>query len=70
MPIKAEKQRSAIAMDSMSTKAAAAVLASQTRAFGNKYSKLSLQHATDAFLRAKEDLLRKSEANENAAASG
>jgi hypothetical protein len=50
-------------MDAMSTKMAADVLATETRAFGNASAKLSLQTATDAFLRAKEALQQRSAAN-------
>jgi len=60
MPIVEKDRNTFLASEAMSTKAAAAALASQTRAFGNKYAKLSLQHATDSFLRAKEEFLQRS----------
>jgi hypothetical protein len=60
MPIVEKNGNTVLASEAMSTKAAAAVLASQTRAFGNKYAKLSLQHATASFLQAKEAFLQKS----------
>jgi len=43
-----------VAQDEMSTTMAQAVLGEETRAFGNKAAKLSLQTATAAFLHAKQ----------------
>lgn len=44
-----------LAAESFSTKAAQEVLASQTKAFGNKAAKLQLQMATAAFVQAKQN---------------
>ena len=45
-----------MAQDQMSTAMAQAILAEETRAFGNKAAKLSLQTATAAFVHAKQAL--------------
>jgi hypothetical protein len=54
MPIRTEKQTSAMAMDSLSTKASQNVLTSRARAFGNDAQLRQLQSASAAFLRAKQ----------------
>ena len=55
------------ASEARSTRAAADVLAAETKAFGNASAKLSLQMATDNFLRAKEAFLKRAVTNENIA---
>jgi hypothetical protein len=67
MPIIAKDRDTVLASEAMSTKAAADVLASQTRAFGNASAKLSLQIATDKFQRAKETFLQRAAADESMA---
>jgi hypothetical protein len=54
MPTKTKSESPSLALDHLSTKAAQAVLAAETRAFGNTAAKLSLQTATAAFAHAKQ----------------
>jgi hypothetical protein len=56
MAISKEFRKTVLVTESLSTKAAQDVLASQTRAFGNKAAKLQLQMATSAFVQAKQRL--------------
>jgi hypothetical protein len=54
MPVRERNGNRVIAQDQMSTAMAQAILAEETRAFGNKAAKLSLQTATAAFVQAKQ----------------
>jgi hypothetical protein len=56
MPVRERNDNRAGAKDEMSTTMAQAALAAETRAFGNKAAKLSLQTATTAFVHAKRQL--------------
>lgn len=51
-----ENSHMVLVTESVSTRAAQGVLASQTRAFGNKAAKLDLQTATTAFVHAKQTI--------------
>ena len=54
MPVSERNNNRVMAQDQMSTSMAQTILAEETRAFGNKAAKLSLQTATAAFVHAKQ----------------